>query len=50
LKKIKQLSPRTFEDADLVHFVDSAAAWQLYTIDLAFVDFELSLRSFVLVE
>ncbi|KIM91371.1 hypothetical protein PILCRDRAFT_810643 [Piloderma croceum F 1598] len=51
LEQIKQLSPRTFEDAeDLVHFVDSAAALQPYTANPAFDDLESSLRSFVLVK
>lgn len=51
LEQIKQLSPRTFEDAeDLVHFVDSAAALQPFTANPAFDDLESSLRSFVLVK
>lgn len=51
LDQIKQLSPRTYEDAeDLVHFVDSAAALQPYTANPAFDDLESSLRSFVLVK
>ncbi|KAG5353900.1 hypothetical protein C0989_000143 [Termitomyces sp. Mn162] len=51
LEQIKQLSPRTFEDArDLVHFVDSAAALQPYAANPAFDDLESSLRSFVLVK
>jgi len=51
LEQIKQLSPRTYEDAeDLVHFVDSAAALQPYTANPAFDDLESSLRSFVLVK
>jgi mitofusin len=51
LEQIKQLSPRTFDDAeDLVHFVDSAAALQPYTANPAFDDLESSLRSFVLVK
>ncbi|RDB18939.1 Transmembrane GTPase fzo1 [Hypsizygus marmoreus] len=51
LEQIKQLSPRTYEDAqDLVHFVDSAAALQPFTANPAFDDLESSLRSFVLVK
>ncbi|KAG1869039.1 hypothetical protein DFJ58DRAFT_766791 [Suillus subalutaceus] len=51
LEQIKQLSPRTYEDAeDLVHFVDSAAALRPYTANPAFDDLESSLRSFVLVK
>lgn len=51
LEQIKQLSPRTHEDAeDLVHFVDSAAALQPYTANPAFDDLESALRSFVLVK
>ncbi|KAH7919469.1 hypothetical protein BV22DRAFT_1022955 [Leucogyrophana mollusca] len=51
LDQIKQLSPRTYEDAeDLVHFVDSAAALRPYTANPAFDDLESSLRSFVLVK
>ncbi|KAF8878334.1 P-loop containing nucleoside triphosphate hydrolase protein [Infundibulicybe gibba] len=51
LEQIKQLSPRTYEDAeDLVHFVDSAAALQPFTANPAFDDLESALRSFVLVE
>ncbi|KAG6812503.1 hypothetical protein H0H92_002502 [Tricholoma furcatifolium] len=50
LEQIKQLSPRTYEDAqDLVHFVDSAAALQPYA-NPSFDDLESSLRSFVLVK
>ncbi|PFH54043.1 hypothetical protein AMATHDRAFT_73057 [Amanita thiersii Skay4041] len=49
LEQIKQLSPRTFEDArDLVHFVDSASALQPFAVNPAFDDLESSLRSFVL--
>ncbi|OCH90441.1 hypothetical protein OBBRIDRAFT_887710 [Obba rivulosa] len=49
LEQIKQLSPRTYEDAeDLVHFVDSSAAMQNGTP--AFEKLESSLRSFVLVK
>jgi mitofusin len=51
LEQIKQLSPRTYGDAeDLVHFVDSAAALRPYTANPAFDDLESSLRSFVLVK
>lgn len=51
LEQIKQLSPRTYEDADdLVHFVDSAAALQPFTANPAFDDLESALRSFVLVK
>ena len=49
LEQIKELSPRTFEDSDdLVHFVDSAAALQPYTVNPAFDDLETALRSFIL--
>lgn len=49
LEQIKQLSPRTFDDAeDLVHFVDSATAFQNSTP--SFNDLESALRSFVLVK
>lgn len=51
LEQIKQLSPRTYEEAkDLVHFVDSAAALQPYTANPAFDDLEFALRSFVLIK
>jgi len=51
LEQIKQLSPRTYEDAeDLVHFVDSASALQPFTANPSFDDLEQSLRSFVLVK
>ncbi|KAF8827993.1 hypothetical protein HHX47_DHR4000931 [Lentinula edodes] len=51
LEQIRQLSPRTHENADdLVHFVDSAAALQPYTANPTFDDLESSLRSFVLVK
>ncbi|KAI6114317.1 hypothetical protein F5141DRAFT_1105848 [Pisolithus sp. B1] len=51
LEQIKELSPRTHDDAaDLVHFVDSAAALRPYTANPAFDDLESSLRSFVLVK
>lgn len=49
LEQIKQLSPRTYDDAeDLVHFVDSAAAIRAGTT--SFDGLESSLRSFVLVK
>jgi len=45
LEQIRQLSPRTYEDADdLVHFVDSLVGKD----DPPFEDLEASLRSFVL--
>ncbi|KAF8817123.1 transmembrane GTPase fzo1 [Phlegmacium glaucopus] len=51
LEQIKELSPRTYEDAeDLVHFVDSASALQPFTANPAFDDLEQSLRSFVLIK
>src|SRR5258708_13328528 len=47
LEQIKELSPRTYEDAnDLVHFVDSLVGKD----DPSFEDLEASLRSFVLVK
>lgn len=57
LEQIRQLSPRTYEDAaDLVHFVDSAKTAYGFAedepaeeIDAAFCHLEHSLRSFVLV-
>ncbi|WWC64157.1 uncharacterized protein I303_106765 [Kwoniella dejecticola CBS 10117] len=58
LEQIKQLSPKTYEDAaDLVHFVDSAKVALGYgeaesegdELDDAFSHLEHSLRSFVLV-
>ncbi|KAL4249819.1 Mitofusin family protein [Abortiporus biennis] len=49
LEQIKQLSPRTYEDAeDLVHFVDSSVALQ--SGSSSFDNLESSLRSFVLVK
>ena len=51
LEQIRELSPRTYEDAqDLVHFVDSASALQPFVANPAFDDLEQSLRSFVLVK
>ena len=56
LEQIRQLSPKTYEDAaDLVHFVDSAKVAFGFgdetakDFDAAFCHLELSLRSFVLV-
>ncbi|KAI0247595.1 hypothetical protein BJV78DRAFT_1397282 [Lactifluus subvellereus] len=47
LEQIKELSPRTYEDAShLVHFVDSLVGKD----DSSFEDLEASLRSFVLVK
>nr|VWO95596.1 Zn(2)-C6 fungal-type domain-containing protein [Ganoderma boninense] len=49
LEQIKQLSPRTYEDAeDLVHFVDSQQA--LHENTTPFGNLESALRSFVLVK
>ena len=49
MEQIEEFSPRTYEDAaDLVHFVDSAAALRPYTANPSFDDLESSLRSFVL--
>jgi len=51
LEQIKQLSPRTYEDAeDLVHFVDSASALKPFAANPSFDDLESALRSFVLVK
>ncbi|KDQ62052.1 hypothetical protein JAAARDRAFT_29952 [Jaapia argillacea MUCL 33604] len=51
LDQIKQLSPRTFDDAeDLVHFVDSASVMSHNSENPAFDNLESSLRSFVLVK
>ncbi|KAK2465302.1 hypothetical protein APHAL10511_002656 [Amanita phalloides] len=51
LEQIKQISPRTFDEAhDLVHFVDSAVALQPCAVNPAFDDLESALRSFVLVK
>ncbi|KAI0698458.1 hypothetical protein BC835DRAFT_1268952 [Cytidiella melzeri] len=50
LDQIRQLSPRTYEDAeDLVHFVDSSAAFQQDGTG-PFSNLEKDLRSFVLVK
>ncbi|KAI0642984.1 hypothetical protein C8Q79DRAFT_916284 [Trametes meyenii] len=49
LEQIKQLSPRTYEDAeDLVHFVDSQQA--LHNDTAPFSNLQSALRSFVLVK
>ncbi|TCD65823.1 mitofusin [Steccherinum ochraceum] len=49
LEQIKQLSPRTYGDAeDLVHFVDSSAAME--SGSSSFSNLESELRSFVLVK
>ncbi|KAA1476883.1 hypothetical protein DENSPDRAFT_785737 [Dentipellis sp. KUC8613] len=52
LEQIKQLSPRTYEDAeDLVHFVDSSSVLNPNAgPSQSFDDLESSLRSFVLVK
>lgn len=51
LEQIKQLSPRTFEDAeDLVHFVDSNSALHSSAVNGSFEKLESDLRSFVLVK
>ncbi|THH12864.1 hypothetical protein EW146_g7288 [Bondarzewia mesenterica] len=51
LEQIKQLSPRTYEDADdLVHFVDSASVPGTSSTSDSFGNLEASLRSFVLVK
>ncbi|KAF8515272.1 transmembrane GTPase fzo1 [Gautieria morchelliformis] len=51
LEQIKQLSPRTYEDAEtLVHFVDSSSSQQPTSANATFGDLETSLRSFVLVK
>ncbi|KAG8814605.1 mitofusin [Serendipita sp. 399] len=51
LDQIKQLSPRTYEDAeDLVHFVDSSSALHSPSADGSFEKLESDLRSFVLVK
>ena len=51
LEQIKEMSPRTYEDAkDLVHFVDSASVVNSTSTSGAFGDLEASLRSFVLVK
>lgn len=51
LEQIRQLSPRTFEDAeDLVHFVDSNSALHSSSVNESFEKLESDLRSFVLVK
>ena len=51
LEQIKQLSPRTFEDAeDLVHFVDSNSALHSSAVNGSFEKLESDLRSFVLLK
>lgn len=51
LEQIKQLSPRTYDDAeDLVHFVDSSSSQLPNSVNATFDDLETSLRSFVLVK
>ncbi|EIN12294.1 transmembrane GTPase fzo1 [Punctularia strigosozonata HHB-11173 SS5] len=49
LEQIKQLSPKTYEDADnLVHFVDSAQVMDFASAHPSFDTLESCLRSFVL--
>ncbi|KIJ54707.1 hypothetical protein M422DRAFT_200609 [Sphaerobolus stellatus SS14] len=51
LEQIKQLSPRTYDDAaDLVHFVDSSSSQIPTSSNSSFDKLESSLRSFVLVK
>jgi mitofusin 2 len=51
LEQIKQLSPRTYDDAEnLVHFVDSSSSQHSTSANATFNDLETSLRSFVLVK
>ena len=51
LEQVKELSPRTYEDAaDLVHFVDSATVLGIGPSNPAFETLESSLRSFVLLK
>lgn len=51
LEQIKQLSPRTYEDAsDLVHFVDSSAVQSPTASTSSFDNLEAALRTFVLVK
>ena len=51
LQQIKQLSPRTYDDAeDLVHFVDSSSSQLPSSSNATFDNLESSLRSFVLVK
>ncbi len=51
LEQIKELSPRTYEDADeLVHFVDSSSVLHSTAVSGSFDKLESDLRSFVLVK
>ena len=51
LEQIKELSPRTYEDADeLVHFVDSNSALHSTAVNGSFDKLESDLRSFVLIK
>jgi len=51
LEQIKQLSPRTYDDAaDLVHFVDSSSSQMPDSANPTFEKLESSMRSFVLVK
>ena len=51
LEQIKELSPRTYEDAEeLVHFVDSNSALHSTAVNGSFDKLESDLRSFVLVK
>jgi mitofusin len=51
LEQIKELSPRTHEDADeLVHFVDSNSALHSTAVNGSFDKLESDLRSFVLIK
>ncbi len=51
LEQIRELSPRTYDDAaDLVHFVDSSAVLGVDPTNASFTSLEASLRSFVLLK
>ncbi|KLO15937.1 hypothetical protein SCHPADRAFT_914213 [Schizopora paradoxa] len=51
LEQIRELSPRTYEDAaDLVHFVDSSSVLGVEPTSSSFTSLEASLRSFVLLK
>ena len=51
MEQIKELSPRTYEDAnDLVHFVDTVSVFGRSSLNQAFDALELALRSFVLLK
>jgi len=51
LEQIRELSPRTYDDAaDLVHFVDSSAVLGVEPTNASFTSLEASLRSFVLLK